>query len=82
MCQVNQPNILDLHLTLWKSSEKNGLHPLFNDISLSECGQYMSQCSARIYFNLQKTKTIIMIMTRSGSNFRVAHVYRARANVS
>ena len=48
--QVDQPDILDLCLTLRKSGKKNGLDPLFYDISWSECGQYMSQCSTKISF--------------------------------
>ena len=48
--QVDQPDILDLCLTVRKSGKKNGLDPLFNDISWSECGQYKSQCSTKISF--------------------------------
>ena len=48
--QVNQPDVLDLHVTLWQRDQKRRSFPLFDDISLPECGQYMSQCATKVSF--------------------------------
>ena len=74
MLQANQSDILDLYLTFWQIDKKNGLCSVFNGISLSECGQYMSPTVAKISFTSSNRKATIMSMTRAASNVRVMHV--------